>query len=515
MRIVIPKDWSANPAFIRGIKDMKLKEFGAIIHSKWKSLTRRFDRGRLCKECQASSLELPYPFIVPGGRFREFYYWDSYWILEGLYVSEMCTTASGMIENMLVMIEEFGFIPNGARIYYMNRSQPPMFTMMIERYANECIRTDEERKEFFQRVLLMIEKEYEFWMKERSAEIHWKGHNHILNVYRTEHWMPRPESFSEDTIAAADKHFDTDLKKQQLFQNIASAAESGWDFSERWFNHSKKFSTIRTIKLVPTDLNAIMHKNEMIISHLFERVGNSEKAKSYRENAARRLVSINALLYRDGRWTDLDLESMGPARNTTFISDLTPILLIDSIEKDKIFQSLKLVNNLLFKYPSGIPANEHVSGQQWDFPNVWAPIQQLVIKLYLRLDNSARGENYFKALNIAQRWIDTTYCGYEMFSKQHFAMFINFIVAHFIDQIFEKYHAELIGHPGGGGEYIVQEGFGWTNGVILWILQTFGNDLVVPTQCAKISLKSAKKSNRLWTVFANMLITVGLLFKIR
>lgn len=422
---MIPKDWAESPAFIKNIKDPRLQEFGQVIHSKWKSLTGRFDRRRICKECQASSFELPYPFIVPGGRFREFYYWDSYWILEGLYVSEMCTTASGMIENMLVMIEEFGFIPNGARIYYMNRSQPPMFPIIIERYIKECIVTEEEKINYIQRVLPLMEKEYSFWMKERSTEILWKGRNHTLNVYRAEHWMPRPESFSEDTKAASDGRFDTDLKKQLLFQNIASAAESGWDFTERWLNRSSQFSTIRTVMLVPTDLNAIMHRNEMILSRLFKAAGNHEKEEVYLKNAKERLDSINALLYTNGTWIDFDMESMGPARSTSFISDISPTLFIESVENEKVEAALKRVDNLLFKFPGGIPANEHMSGQQWDFPNVWAPIQQLSIDLFLRLDNSQRGENYAKALNIAQRWINSTFCGYEMFSKL-IKLFCNF-----------------------------------------------------------------------------------------
>jgi alpha,alpha-trehalase len=329
----------------------------------------------------------------------------------------MCTTASGMIENMLVMIEELGFIPNGARIYYLNRSQPPMFAMMIQRYVKECIRAEEEKKEYINRVLPMMEKEYNFWMKKRSAEIFWNGKNHTLNVYRAEHWMPRPESFSEDMNAASDKSFDTDLKKQLLFQNIASAAESGWDFTERWFDYSSQFSSIRTVMLVPTDLNAIMHKNEIIMNQFFTTIGNNDKAYDYAKKAKERLDSLNELLYVNGSWMDFDLESMAPARNRNFISDIFPLLFIDSIEINKVAAALQKVENLLFKYPGGIPANEHISGQQWDFPNVWAPIQQLSIQLFLRLDNSEHGENYTKALNIAQRWINSTFCGYEMFSK--------------------------------------------------------------------------------------------------
>jgi alpha,alpha-trehalase len=160
-----------------------------------------------------------------------------------------------------------------------------------------------------------------------------------------------------------------------------------------------------------------MHKNEIIMNQFFTTIGNNDKAYDYAKKAKERLDSLNELLYVNGSWMDFDLESMAPARNRNFISDIFPLLFIDSIEINKVAAALQKVENLLFKYPGGIPANEHISGQQWDFPNVWAPIQQLSIQLFLRLDNSEHGENYTKALNIAQRWINSTFCGYEMFSK--------------------------------------------------------------------------------------------------
>lgn len=81
--------------------------------------------------------------------------------------------------------------------------------------------------------------------------------------------------------------------------------------------------------------------------------------------------------------------------------------------------------------------------------------------------------------------------------------------------MFEKYHAEMVGHPGGGGEYIVQEGFGWTNGVILWILKIFGDDLTVPQQCVSVKASSVARSNRILSVVGNLFFTLALLFKAR
>ena len=67
----------------------------------------------------------------PGGRFAETYYWDSYWIVQGLLVCGMAETARGMVLNALHQVREHGLVPNGARVYYLNRSQPPLLSDMV------------------------------------------------------------------------------------------------------------------------------------------------------------------------------------------------------------------------------------------------------------------------------------------------------------------------------------------------------------------------------------------------
>ena len=422
MRIIIPKDWRNDPKFIKKLGgDGRLKVFGETIHAKWKGLTRRFDQKKICENCQASSLKLPYPFIVPGGRFREFYYWDSYWILEGLYVSEMCDTAGGMIENMLVMIDEIGFIPNGARIYYMNRSQPPLFNLMIKRFTEECIKTEAERHEFLKRVIPLLEKEYLFWMKERSAELLIDGEKNVtLNVYRTEHWIPRPESYLEDRATASLPKFDNEIKKQLLYQNIASAAESGWDFSGRWIKGNSSVAGlegIQTVMLVPTDLNVFMLENERLLSEFYNILGSfTEKVTFYKEKARERETNIDELMKSESGWIDYDLGIMGKANRSFYISDLAPIWFLN-FTSDRFFSILMANHDILFNYPGGIPVSEDFTGQQWDFPNVWAPIQQLFIDALLRHDNGSYGKFYGYSLNISQRFINSVYCGYEMFGK--------------------------------------------------------------------------------------------------
>ena len=69
-----------------------------------------------------------------GGHFTEMYYWDSYWIIRGLLVNGMTTTARGMIYNMFHLVDTVGYIPNGNRNFYIRRSQPALLSKMVEEY---------------------------------------------------------------------------------------------------------------------------------------------------------------------------------------------------------------------------------------------------------------------------------------------------------------------------------------------------------------------------------------------
>ena len=118
-----PVDFVADPTFVDKIRSAGLREFGYYIHSIWPQLFRRVDPSVRLHQQRHTLLALPYPVVVPGGRFRESYYWDTYWIVEGLLVSGLTTSARGVIKNLLSYIESFGFVPNGGRCYYMDRSQ--------------------------------------------------------------------------------------------------------------------------------------------------------------------------------------------------------------------------------------------------------------------------------------------------------------------------------------------------------------------------------------------------------
>lgn len=82
-----------------------------------------------------SLLPLPESYVVPGGRFREIYYWDSYFTMLGLAESEHWDKVADMVANFGYEIDAWGHIPNGNRTYYLSRSQPPFFAFMVELLA--------------------------------------------------------------------------------------------------------------------------------------------------------------------------------------------------------------------------------------------------------------------------------------------------------------------------------------------------------------------------------------------
>lgn len=178
-----------------------------------------------------SILRRKHAVVIPGGRFRESYYWDSYWIVLGLLACDMKDTARGLVQNLLDDVADFGFVPNGGRIYYLNRSQPPLLSeMVLALVEHDPAGVDAA---FVQRAVGLLEAEYRFWMVEGERAVALQGPadgaRHVLNRYYTASNHPRPESFREDLELAGLADCAA-----SFYADIAAGAESGWDFSSRW-----------------------------------------------------------------------------------------------------------------------------------------------------------------------------------------------------------------------------------------------------------------------------------------
>nr|XP_035120681.2 trehalase isoform X2 [Callithrix jacchus] len=456
-----PTDWKDSPHFLQKISDGKLRAWAEQLHQLWKKLGKKMKPEVLSHPERFSLIYSDHPFIVPGGRFVEFYYWDSYWVMEGLLLSEMTETVKDMLQNFLDLVKTYGHVPNGGRVYYLQRSQPPLLTLMMDRYLTHTNDTA-----FLQENIETLVLELDFWTKNRTVSVSVGGKNYLLNRYYVPYGGPRPESYSKDAELA---NTLPEGDREALWAELKAGAESGWDFSSRWLiggPNPSSLSSIQTSKLVPVDLNAFLCQAEELMSNFYSRLGNESQAVKYRTLRAQRLAALNTVLWDEeaGAWFDYDLENKKKNREF-YPSNLTPLwagCFSDPGVADKALKYLEDSQILTYQY--GIPTSLQKTGQQWDFPNAWAPLQDLVIR---GLAKAALPRAQEVAFQLAQNWIRTNFDVYSQKSA-----------------MYEKYDISNGGQPGGGGEYEVQEGFGWTNGVVLMLLDRFGDRLTSGAQLA-------------------------------
>ncbi|XP_034024381.1 trehalase isoform X2 [Thalassophryne amazonica] len=373
-----PPDWHEKPKFLGKITDQKLRKWAEEVHGLWKSLGRKI-RARVKDHPELySQIYTPHPVIVPGGRFRELYYWDSYWVINGLLLSEMTETAYGMIQNFLYLVDRYGFIPNGGRIYYERRSQPPFLTLMVERYYQAT-----KDKVFLREALPALVKEYSFWMQNRSVAIIVNGTEHVLNRYHVEVGQPRPESYTDDLELAAGL---TAESSQELWADLKAGAESGWDFTSRWYidgkgNHGSDLKDTRTSQILPTDLNALLFRNEKTLGFFHRILGEGDSAVLYEQAAARRLEAIEAVLWdaERGAWFDYNLVAYSNPFQF-YSSNLAPIWAECYSQPEMAQRAVDyLKGSNALQFPNGVPTSLTDSGQQWDYPNAWPPLQHMLI----------------------------------------------------------------------------------------------------------------------------------------
>ena len=404
----------------------------------WDYLTREADE----KEAFSSLIPLPNSYIVPGGRFREIYYWDSYFTMYGLAASGRMDLLENMLQNFAFLIDEVGFIPNGNRTYYLSRSQPPFFGSMVQLYQH--YKGTEAALSF----LPQLVKEHNFWMqglqevsKKNPASQHVvrMPDGSILNRYYDFKEEPRPESYAEDVKLA--NHLKKEKSKKRVYRDIRAAAESGWDFSSRWFGDSRDMATIHTTDIVPVDLNSLLYQLESFISELYLAQGEEEKAKQYETLAANRKNALEKWLWDQKRefYVDYDFVNEKPVESLTLASVYPLYFGISEEERaQKVAERLEKE----FLKPGGLVTSLIETGQQWDFPNGWAPLQWLAIKGLENYDQTALSKE------ITSRWLRLNRKVYQETGK-----------------MMEKYNVVDTTLIGGGGEYPLQDGFGWTNGV--------------------------------------------------
>uniref|UniRef100_A0A914ZI99 Trehalase n=1 Tax=Parascaris univalens TaxID=6257 RepID=A0A914ZI99_PARUN len=454
-------DWQKEPEQLLSIEDPDLRQFALQVNLIWKKLCRTIKKEVVEHPRRHSLIYVPNEFVVPGGRFREFYYWDTYWVIKGLLASGMHQTCKKMILNFHYLVDTIGFIPNGGRVYYLRRSQPPMFIPMIYEYHMAT-----EDDEFLLSMLNSMEKEFSFWKNQRMINVTKNGKSYAVFRYRADTNVPRPESYREDyqTAERVDRQ-----KKRKLWRDIASAAESGWDFSSRWFANRKTMDTIETSDIAPVDLNAIMYWNMKILAHLHGALGNVERRDELNRERSRFVDTFEAVFFddREGAWFDLNIRT-GERDDDAYPSLAVPLFTecYSSLNNHMMVDVLETLQRKgLLQFPGGVPTSlMKGTNQQWDYPNGWAPINHMIIE-GLRKSNHPIMQQ--KAFEIASKWINRNYQVYQKDKK-----------------MWEKYDvAKGYVRAAKGGEYENQAGFGWTNGVILDLMVTYSKRVtVIPSE---------------------------------
>ncbi|MFM0339679.1 alpha,alpha-trehalase TreF [Paraburkholderia fungorum] len=398
----------------------------------------------------SSLLPLPYAYIVPGDRFDEIYYWDSYFIMLGLEQSAQHALVVDELKNFATLIDRYGHVPNGNRTYYLSRSQPPFFAQMVRLVA------DKDGDSVYAQYLPELQHEYAYWMNGSEGLHPGEANRHVvrlpdgtrLNRYWDERAVPRDESYREDVVTAQQT---PQRDSADLWRNLRAGGETGWDFSSRWFTDGKTLATVDVTSLVPVDLNCLLVDLERTLAKAYRLHGDVTRAENMEQRAATRADAIRRVLWDPQlqAFSDYDFVHRTLTHRLTAATVYPLYSGVASRQQAKMI--VATVQSKLLR-PGGLATTLVNSGQQWDEPNGWAPLQYLAVVGLRRYSEPALAQA------IATRWIKTNVSYYQHSGK-----------------LVEKYDvdAAVPGVSAGGGEYPLQDGFGWTNGVLRVLLAMY------------------------------------------
>lgn len=407
------------------------------IEALWHELERRNRKQR------GSLMILPYHYIVPGGRFSEQFYWDSYFIMLGLAAGGHWRRIGGMMKNYAYMIRKYGFVPTANRTYFLSRSQPPYFALMVKLYAKH----HGKRRTYFEYLPYML-AEYRWWLRGRNkldkqehkayARLVEMPDGSLMARYYDDHTTPRPESLREDIETAA--HAEG-RQADRLYLHLRAGAESGWDFSSRWFLDHQSIRSIHTADIVPVDLNCLLYTLEQTIAESYRLMKQPMLARKFERLAKKRADAINKYCWneREQVYSDYNFHHFQSTQSINLAMVYPLYVRIASKEQaDAVAQRIEKD----FLKPGGLVTSLVETGQQWDAPNGWAPLQWTAIVGLRHYGYHALADE------IKRRWIRINERVFERDRK-----------------LIEKYDVVNPDGIGGGGEYPLQDGFGWTNGV--------------------------------------------------
>lgn len=396
------------------IKTSVMKEALTYISNYWPKLLQEN------KNDNGSLIGLPNPYITASDdthsnyELTEQYYWDSYFIALGLTDKKYEKLVSGMLDNLLVMFERFGLIPNASRMYFTSRSQPPILTTFIL----HVYETFHKSEAWLHKRMSMAEKEY----------------YHV--------WMSSQHPLWHKVYKGLSRYYDINV-----LHDLAEA-ESGWDMTPRFER--------KCLDYAPIDLNALLYKYEKDFARVANIAGDTKKEKVWSQKAANRQKVVNELMWGKlrGFYFDYNYQKK-ELGNSWSLAGFYPMWVGMSSKQ----QAARMVANLVkFERKGGLSTTTKplidmsMFGSlktQWAYPNGWAPLHLIVIQ-------GLRRYGYDKeADRITKKWLQTNLMWFE-----HHGVFI------------EKYNVVTPAKPPVEGVYPSQSGFGWTNGVFAYLARS-------------------------------------------
>jgi alpha,alpha-trehalase len=394
------------------------------IESMWSVLVRRTP-----PKTESSLIPLPHPLMIPGARFQEGYYWDTFFAFPTLLKTGRESLVRGQIENFLFLLKNYGLIPNGTRDYYLSRSQPPLLSQMVRIYIEHEMQRGPLSREtqawIRDEVLPLVKKDYEkFWMNPKTRLDAATGLNHHFDSQNT----PRPERHSSDNEEAIAK----------TYKDVRAEAESGKDFTDAYEGEASQYASVM--------LNSILYQVERDISWMSTLTGSSEKSRAFEIAAEARKAAINKYMWDSKTGTYRDYHLIRKTQSPVVTADSFLPLFVQLATPAQAQKVTAHLANL--ERDGGLMSSEKDSGKQWDAPYGWAPHH------YFAISGLQKYGFQNEAQRLAFKWVRTVDNIYQETGK-----------------IIEKIDAVRGGVPvETGDKYPTQDGFLWTNGVYAWAL---------------------------------------------
>jgi len=405
LRLQAPKDLTTDD-----VRDARL-----YIALFWKKLQRNHPKD------SGSGLGLPKPYIVPAqeeGRefdFNELYYWDSYFIAQGLLDTEHEALVSGILEDLLSLFKRFSVIPNASRTYLTGRSQPPLLTSFIFDLYN-----------VYQPGLP--------WLKEHMALAEQEYHTV---------WMGTTKPHARQVHQGLSRYYDVNMTHD------LAEAESGWDYTPRFGR--------QCLNYLPVDLNSLLYKYELDFARAAKLLGDSAAAERWSDAAEARKHTMNKLMWDRVRKIYVDYNYVKEKRGSVMsLATFFPMWagMVDEKQAKLLVKALRR-----FEQKGGLattdsmPLGKYVPGSmpvQWAYPNGWSPLHFVVVKALQRYGY------HDDARRIAMKWLRTN---------------LGWFTEHGV--FLEKYNVVNPEKPPAKGVYPSQTGFGWTNAIFERFCQEF------------------------------------------